>query len=103
MRLHVAWILGLGLAVLPAMAGTGKAGEGRDSTTPAAKANKDASAVKAKAETSKTDAPAKPEASRVESELQELRDLLVSQSKELEATREQLRQQQLRMEILENQ
>ncbi len=104
MRVLVAWLLALGLAVLPAMAATRKAGDGTDSTTSAAKANADATAAKAKKdEASKTDILVKPEPSSLEHELQQLRDLLVSQSKELEATREQLQQQQKKMEALENQ
>ncbi|MGH9724159.1 MAG: hypothetical protein ACRD41_03750, partial [Candidatus Acidiferrales bacterium] len=44
-----------------------------------------------------------PEASSVESELQQIRDLLVSQSKELEATHQQLREQQEKIATLESQ
>jgi hypothetical protein len=47
--------------------------------------------------------PAKAEPESVEDQLQQLRDLVVSQSKELAATREQMKQQQQQMQTLEEQ
>jgi hypothetical protein len=79
------------------MAGTGGAGDGTDDK--AAPAN---TAASAKANTPSADAPAKPAASSLENELQQLRDLIVSQSKELEATRQQMKEQQEKMDALEN-
>jgi hypothetical protein len=108
MRAFVAWILALGLIVSPAMAGTDKPGDGKDTTT--SKAN-DASATTAKDKTpdatanaanaSKTNAtPAAP--SSLENEIQQLRELIESQSKLLQAQSEQLKEQQHRMQLLES-
>jgi hypothetical protein len=46
-------------------------------------------------------APARAEPENLEGEIQQLRDLVDSQSKELAATREQMKQQQLKMQTLE--
>ena len=104
MRVFVGWILVLGLAAMPAMAGTGKAGDAAGGTpAPAAKTNSDGGAASSKpGDQPKAAATATPEASSVESELQQIRDLLVSQSKELEATHQQLREQQEKIATLEN-
>ncbi len=76
------------------MAGTDKAGDGKDSTTAAAKAKT--------SDVSKTDAAAKPEA-RVEDELQQVRELLDAQAKQIEQQNEQLKDQQQKIELLESQ
>jgi hypothetical protein len=103
MRLLVAWVMALGVAAMPAMAGTDRAGDGgnKDTSTPA-KADTTASKDKpadATAE-SKPNAPAKP-ASAVENELQQLRQLLEAQSRQLQAQSEQLKQQQDKMQAME--
>jgi hypothetical protein len=108
MRVLAAWILILGLAVSPALAGTGEAGDGKNSA--AAKAN-DNSAAKETSESSsaaaaKAEAPAKPAAPRspsMENQLQQLRDLLEAQSRQIQAQNEQLREQQRKMYQMEDQ
>jgi hypothetical protein len=70
MRVIAAWILALGLVAVPAMAGTGGAGDGKD----AAKSN-DASAAKdssgnTSAASSSTDPAAKPAPANLVDEIQ---------------------------------
>jgi hypothetical protein len=116
MRAFVAYLLALGLVVMPAMAATGSAGD-KDKDNTAAKSSstaasdnstatdkdKDASATASKSE-SKSD-PATPgktaASSSLESELQQLRDLLETQSKQIQIQNEQMREQQERMEAME--
>jgi len=116
MRALVAYLLALGLVVMPAMAATGTAGD-KDKDNTAAKSSstaapddstptdkdKDASATASKSE-SKSD-PATPgktaASSSLESELQQLRDLLETQSKQIQIQNEQMREQQERMEAME--
>jgi TolA-binding protein len=116
MRAFVAYLLALGLVVMPAMAATGSAGDkdkdntaAKSSSTPASDnstatdKDKDASATASKSE-SKSDpaAPGKTAASSsLESELQQLRDLLETQSKQIQIQNEQMREQQERMEAME--
>ncbi len=114
MRALVAYLLALGLVVMPAMAATGSAGD-KDNTaaksgstaasdnSAASDKDKDASATASKSE-SKSD-PATPgktaASSSLESELQQLRDLLETQSKQIQIQNEQMREQQERMEAME--
>jgi hypothetical protein len=116
MRAFVAYLLALGLVGMPAMAATGSAG---DKDNPAAKssntaasdnstaADKDKDKDKdkdASATASKSDpvTPGKTAASSsLESELQQLRDLLETQSKQIQIQNEQMREQQERMEAME--
>jgi hypothetical protein len=96
--------MALGLVAMPTTAATRTAG---DDTSPASK-TADAAATKAKAAdksaaTSKTDTTAKPESSTLENELQQLRDLLEAQSRQLQTQSEQSKQQQQKMDSLENQ
>ncbi len=114
MRALVAYLLAVGLVVMPAMAATGSAGD-KDSTaaksssaaasdnSTATDKDKDASATASKSE-SKSD-PATPgktaASSSLESELQQLRDLLETQSKQIQIQNEQMREQQERMEAME--
>src|SRR4029077_19557292 len=105
MRVLAAWILILGLAVSPALAGTGGAADGKDSA--AAKAN-DNSAAKETPESSpaavaKAEAAATPASPSMENQLQQLRDLLESQSRQIQAQNEQLREQQRKMYQMEDQ
>lgn len=104
MRVLAAWIVALGLAVSPAIAGTGGAGEDKNASA----AKSDTSAAKDKtgttgADTPKADAPAKPAASGVENELQQLRNLLEAQAKQMQAQSEALKEQQQKMEVMEAQ
>jgi TolA-binding protein len=104
MRAFVTCIMALGLVAMPSTAAVRGAG---DDTTPAPK-TADAAATKTKtadnsAAPSKTDTTTKPENSALESELQQLRDLLEAQSKQLQTQGEQLKEQQLKMQSLEEQ
>jgi hypothetical protein len=99
MRAILGWILAAGLIVSPAMAGTGS----KDSSADAAKSDSSAAAQPAASEASNTKADAKPAASSLESEMNELRDLLDSQAKQLETQNEQLQEQQKQMQKLEEQ
>jgi hypothetical protein len=114
MRAFVTYLLALGLVAAPALAATGAAGD-KDKDNTAAKSgstaasdnstatDKDASANASKSE-SKSD-PATPgktaASSSLESELQQLRDLLETQSKQIQIQNEQMREQQERMEAME--
>jgi hypothetical protein len=115
MRVLATWILALGLAAVPVMAANGRAGD-NDSSAAKARADKDATAkskpADAPADASKAD-PAKPDASKaaagkaepagMEGELQQLRELLETQAKQLQQQNEQLQEQQKRMESLQEQ
>lgn len=115
MRVLATWILALGLAAVPAVAANGRAGDD-DSPAAKARADKDATAkskpADAPADASKAD-PAKPDASKaaagkaepagMEGELQQLRELLETQAKQLQQQNEQLQEQQKRMESLQEQ
>src|SRR6204780_4750475 len=114
MRAFVTYLLALGLVAMPATAATGATGD-KDKDNTAAKSgstsasdnstatDKDASANASKSE-SKSD-PATPgktaASSSLESELQQLRDLLETQSKQIQIQNEQMREQQERMEAME--
>ena len=104
MRVLVGWILAVGLAAAPAFAGTGTGtdGSGDTKTPPSTATATEAAKPDVAAAPKPAAAPAKPEATSVENELQQLRDLIVSQSKELEATRQQLREQKQQMMMLED-
>jgi hypothetical protein len=103
MRVIAAWILALGLVVAPAMAGTGGAADGKD----AAKSN-DGSAAKdtpgnTSAAPSSTDSTAKPAPANLVNEVQQLRELIEAQSRQLQTQTEQLKQQQEKMQAMERQ
>jgi hypothetical protein len=112
MRALVAYLLALGLVAAPAMAATSSAGD-KDKDTTAAKSSstaaadnstatdkdKDASASASKSEPA---TPGKTAASSgLESELQQLRELLEAQSRQIQIQNEQMREQQERMEAME--
>lgn len=115
MRALAMSILALGLAAAPVVAASGP----RDSGSRAAKANAHSGAAAknsaspapakapkahpAKASPAKSTAAAKPEPSPVEVEMQQLRDLLESQAKQLQEQSQQLKEQQKKMESLEQQ
>jgi hypothetical protein len=102
MRVLVAWILAFGLVAVPALAGDGTGTDGNGTTpTPPGTTAAAGAAKSATPDASKPAASGQPEASSMENELQQLRDLIVSQSKELEATRQQLREQKQKMEELQ--
>jgi hypothetical protein len=97
MRVLATCIVALGIVVSPALAGTATPG---DKDSPAANTNTTAATQPAKAPSAvaTTDPAAKPEpsSSEVAAELQQLRDLLEAQSK-------QLQEQQQKMQLLEEQ
>src|ERR1700732_1502408 len=108
MRVLAAWILALGLAVSPALAGTGGAGDGKDTT--AAKANDNSAtgetAGSSSAAAANSAAPATsaaPASPSMENQLQQLRDLLEAQSRQIQAQNEKLRDQQRKTYQMEDQ
>jgi len=102
MRVLAAWILILGLAVSPVLAGTGGGADGKDSAV--AKANDNPAAGEtggsSSAAAAKIAVPASPS---LENQLQQLRDLLEAQSRQLQTQNEQLREQQRKMQAMEEQ
>jgi phage shock protein A len=130
MRAFLTWVLVLGMMAAPALARAGEDGHGGSApakssanasganTTASAKSN-DGRAANSNAAApananDKTDssapaapaaaaAPSTPAAPSVDDQLQQLRDLVNSQSKELAATRAQMKEQQEKMKALENQ
>jgi hypothetical protein len=108
MRAFVAYLLALGLVVMPATAATGSAGDKDKDSTAAKSSSTDASDKDATATASKSEAKSDPAtpgktaaSSSLESELQQLRDLLETQSKQIQIQNEQMREQQERMEAME--
>jgi hypothetical protein len=100
MRVLVAWILALGLAASPALAGNGGAGDGKDGDKKnSAAVNKDSSGS-ASAD-AKTDPAAKAGPASLENEVQQLRDLIDAQSKLLKDQTEQLKDQQRKMQLMQ--
>jgi TolA-binding protein len=97
MRLFLGCMLALALAFSPAAPRAIAAG----SDSSAAKTATDSSAKNTDA-TAKTDASAEPaKTTSVESELEELRDLLLNQAQQLQAQSEQLKKQQEKMQLLD--
>ena len=97
MRVLATCIVALGLAVSPALAGTTAPGD-KDSSTSNTSPTTGTQPVAASPAASKTDPAVKPEpsSSEVAAELQQLRDLLEAQAK-------QLQEQQQKMQLLEDQ
>jgi hypothetical protein len=103
MRAMVVGAMVLGFAISPALARTGS---GDKAATTAAEAGSASAANTTSSEPaagSKSGAPAKPAESSMESELQELRDLIEAQSKQIQTQSEALKEQQQQMLTLENQ
>ena len=98
MRAFLTCFLALGLAAVPALAGTSD----KDATkeAPAANTAEKAAPATKPAEPAKPAAAAKPAAPPVEEQLQQLRNLIQAQTQELEAQRAALRQQQQKMDEL---
>jgi hypothetical protein len=101
MRVLAICFLAFGVVMGPAMARTSGADDGTGKAAPtsdtAAKGNADdTSAAKPK-----SDAPAKSAASTLENELQQLRDLLEAQAKQLQIQNDELKEQREKMESLE--
>jgi hypothetical protein len=94
MRALATWILALGLVASPAMAG-GAAGEKDSSGSAPASASSPAKAEPAKA--------AEPSSLELSNEIQQLRDLIESQSAQIQTQQDQMKAQQQKMEQLESQ
>ena len=103
MRAIVVGAMVFGFAISPALAGTGAAGDKAGTTAAATSGSAANTAPGDPAAASKSDSPAKPAASNMESELQELRDLIEAQSKQIQVQSEALKEQQQQMQTLENQ
>jgi hypothetical protein len=104
MRVLVACLMALGIAVSPAIAGSGGAA---DKASAGAAETSKASSAEANSgnppEASKANTPAKPAETVIENELQELRELIESQQKQLQAQSQQLKDEQQQMQALRNQ
>jgi hypothetical protein len=96
MRAFVSCLMALGIAVSPTVAKARGAGDKPATSEPVT-----ATAGNTLAKADKGDTPAKPNES-LESELQELRDLIESQSRQIQAQGEQLKEQQQQMQTLES-
>lgn len=111
MRVLAAWILAVGLVATPSLAASrtgdnapaAKSTADKDAAAKAKSSNTESAARNAKADAAKASAPAKADPAAVEGELQQLRDLLEAQSKQLQEQNEQLKEQQQKMESLEKQ
>jgi TolA-binding protein len=97
MRLFLGCMLALALALSPAMSRANAAG-----SDAAAKKAADSSKNDTSDATAKPSASAEPAKTSVESELEELRDLLINQAQQLQLQGEQLKQQQEKMHLLED-
>ncbi len=103
MRAIVVGAMVLGFVVSPALARPAGAGD-KAATTPAATSGASAANTPVEpAAASKSDSPAKPAESSMENELQELRDLIEAQSKQIQVQSEALKEQQQQMQTLESQ
>jgi len=102
MRVLALWILAFGIAVSPAIARAAGTGDDKDSTA-AKKADtaKAATDSNAPAASSRADAPAKPATPTVENELQQLRELLKAQSRQLQEQNDALKEQRHEMEVMQ--
>ncbi len=102
MRVFAATILALGLAVLPAMAGTGNTTD-KDSAAGSNTSTAANTSSTVPAPAPSANAGDKPAAanSQLETELQELKALLESQSKESQQLKDQLQQQKEQMQVME--
>jgi hypothetical protein len=102
MRALALWILAFGIAASPAIARAAGTGDDKDSTAAKpADAAKAATDNKAPAASSKSDAPAKPASPTLENELQQLRELLEVQSKQLQEQNDALKEQRHEMEVMQ--
>ena len=102
MRALALWILAFGIAASPAIARAAGTGDDKDSTAAKpADAAKAATDNKAPAASSKSDAPGKPASPTLENELQQLRELLEAQSKQLQEQNDALKEQRHDMEVMQ--
>jgi hypothetical protein len=112
MRGLAASLLAIGLAVTPVMARTGGPGDNDKTTSKSDRTDKTAdksSDTKSSGSTTtststsdaSTNASAKPAGTAVETELQQVRELLEAQAKQIQMQTEQMKAQQQRMEMME--
>jgi hypothetical protein len=99
MRSFLGCILVAALALFPATPRANAAGSDGSPAKKAADSPSNDPSESAK----KPDASAEPAKSSLESEIEELRDLLLTQSEQLQAQSDQLKQQQQKMQLLESQ
>ncbi len=102
MRVIVVAAMVLGFAVSPALARPAGAGDKAATTAAATSGASAANTPSESATASKSDSPAKPAESNMESELQELRDLIEAQSKQIQVQSEALKEQQQQMQALQS-
>ena len=101
MRALAIWILAFGFAASPAIARTAGTGDDKDSAAATKKADASKKATdQPAAATSKTETPAKPVPASLENELQQLRELLEAQSKQLQDQNDALKEQRKEMEVM---
>jgi len=110
MRALAGWMVVLALVASPAMAGTGGAGDANSAgananSAPAAKESTAASstAPATAATPAKPAAPAQPAPASLDNQIQQLRDLVEAQTRQLQTQNEQLKEQQKKMLDLEGQ
>jgi hypothetical protein len=102
MRALAPWILAFGIAASPAIARAAGTGDDKDSTAAkSADTSKAATDNKTPAASSKSDAPAKPASPTLENELQQLRELLEAQSKQMQEQNDALKEQRHEMEVMQ--
>src|SRR6202008_2573518 len=102
MRALALWILAFGVAASPAIVRAAGTGDDKDSTA-TKKAADTAKAADNKTSTasSNSEAPAKPASPTVENQLQQLRELLEAQSKQLQEQNDALKEQRKEMEVMQ--
>jgi len=93
MRGILSWFIVVGLAASPGMAGAVGPGDAKDS--------KDTAKAADTSSASKNDSSVKPGSTALENEIQQLRDLLEAQSRQLQLQNAQLKEQQQKMEAME--
>lgn len=102
MRGLVATFLAMGLIVMPLTTKAGGPGDDDKTASKSASPDKTAGNTKeAKPITPTTDASGNPVASSIESELQQVRELLEAQAKQLQMQNDQMKIQQQKMEMME--
>ena len=99
MRGFVTSLLAIGLAVTPVMARTNAPGDNDKDTPKSATADK--STDKSTDSKSTTATPATPGTTVAESELQQVRELLAAQAREIQMQNDMMKVQQQKMEMLE--
>jgi len=105
MRVLALWILAFGIAASPVIARAAGTGDDKNSTAAKKADTEKAAADKTDSKTptasSKSDAPGKPASANVENELQQLRELLEAQSKQLQDQNDALKEQRHEMEVMQ--